>query len=90
MATVHLAHVEEKNAKKDKGVDSKDPDDIEDVTEEFMVCLVRAVKDAQKEERHCYHCSSLDYFIHDCPLVKALRTNSQLNHKEGMALKKEA
>ena len=55
-----------------------------------MVCLERAMKDAQKKEKCCYHCSSLDHFIHDCPLVKALRTNSHLNHKKGMAVKKGA
>ena len=86
MATVCLAHVEEESADKDEGVDSEDPDSIKGVTEEFMVHLVRAVKDAQKEERCCYHCSSLDHFIHDCPLIKALRTNSHLNHKEGMTM----
>ena len=78
------------SAKKDEGVDSKDPDDIKGVMEEFMVHLVRAIKDAQKEEKHCYHCRSLDHFIHDCPLVKTLRMNSHLNNKEGMALKKGA
>ena len=63
MATVHLVHVEEESAKEDEGVYSEDPDSIEGVTEEFMVCLVRAAKDAQKEEKCCYHCSSLDHFI---------------------------
>ena len=88
MATVCLAHVEEESAKKDQGVDSEDPDSIKGVMEEFMVCLARAMKDAQKEEKHCYHCSNLDHFIRDCPLVKASRMNSHLNHKEGMAPKK--
>ena len=41
----------------------KDPDGIKGVTEEFIVCLARAVKDAQQEEKHCYHCSSPDHFI---------------------------
>ena len=67
MATVHLAHVEEESAKKDEGVDSEDTDGIEGVMEEFMVHLARAMKDVQKEEKYCYHCSSLDHFIHDCP-----------------------
>ena len=49
MATVHLAYVEEESAEKDDGVDSEDPDGIEGVMEEFMVHLVRAMKDAQKE-----------------------------------------
>ena len=90
MATVCLAHVEEESANRDEGVDSEDPEGIEGVTEEFMVHLVRAMKVAQKEEKCCYHCSSLDHFICDSPLVKALRMNSHLNHKEGMAPKKGA
>ena len=52
--------------------------------------LVRAVKDAQKEEKYCYHYSSLDHPICNCPLVKASRTKSHLNHKEGMEPKKGA
>ena len=55
-----------------------------------MVYLARVVKDAQQEEKCCYHCSNLEYFIHDCPLVKALRADLHLNRKEGMAPKKEA
>ena len=55
-----------------------------------MVDLVRAMKDAQKEEKCCYHCGNLNHFIHDCPLVKTSRTDSNLNHKEGMVPKKEA
>ena len=90
MPAVCLAHLEEDSAEKDEGVDSEDPDGIEGVMEEFMVCLVRAMKDAQNEEKHCYHCSSLDHFIADCPLVQASRMDSHLNHKEGMAPKKGA
>ena len=52
--------------------------------------LARAVKDAQKEEKCCYHCSSLNHFIRDFPLVKTSRMDSHLNHKEGMAPKKGA
>ena len=55
-----------------------------------MVCLVKAVKDAQMEEKHCYHCSSLEHFICDCQLVRASRANMQLNCKEGTAPKKGA
>ena len=77
-----LVHLEEESAEKDEAVDGEDPDGIEGVTEEFMLHLVRAMKDAQKEEKCCYHCSSLDHFIHDCPLVEASRTNSHLNHEE--------
>ena len=71
-------------------MDSEDPDGVEGVMEEFMVHLVRAMKDAQKEEKCCYHCSSLDHFIHNCPLAKTLRMDLHLNHKKGMALKKGA
>ena len=85
---VHLAHLEEESAEGDKEVENKDPNGIHGVTEEFMVHLARAMKDAQVEEKHCYHCSSLEHFICNCPLVRALRVNMQLNHKEGMAPKK--
>ena len=88
--TMHLAHLEEECAKKDEEVESEDLDSINGVTEEFIVHLARAVKDTQMEEKHCYHCSSLEHFIHDCPLVKALGANMHLNHKEGMVPKKGA
>ena len=87
---MHLAHLEEESAKKDEEVESKDPDSIDGVTEVFMVHLARALEYAQVEEKHCYHCSSLEHFIYDCPLVRASRANMQLNCKEGMALKKGA
>ena len=58
---------------------SDDPNGIKGVTEEFMVCLVRAVKDAQSEEKHWYHHSSMEHFICNCLLVKTLRENIQLN-----------
>ena len=60
---VQVAHLEEENADKEECTDRKDPDGTEGVTEEFIVCLARAVKDAQLEEKCCYHCSSLDHFI---------------------------
>ena len=55
-----------------------------------MVHLARAVKDAQADEKYCYHCSSLEHFICNCPLVKTLREKGQLNGKEGTAMKKGA
>ena len=85
-----LAHLEEESAEGDKEVESEDPDGIDGVTEEFMVHLARAMKDAQVEEKCCYHCSSLEHFICDCPLVRSSRVNMQLNHKEGTAPKKGA
>ena len=87
---MHLTHLEEEGAGRDEDKRSNDPDGINGVTEEFIVDLVRAVKDAQTKEKHCYHCSSPEHFIHNCLLVKTLRENMQLNRKEGMASKKGA
>ena len=88
--TMHLAHMEEESAEGDKVVESKDPNCIDGVMEEFMVLLVRAMKDVKVKEKCCYHCSSLEHFISDCPLVRSLTVNMQLNHKEGMVPKKGA
>ena len=85
-----LVHLEEDSAEKDKEAESEDPDSIDRVTEEFMVHLVWAVKDAQMKEKCCYHCSSLEHFICNCPLVRASRANTQLNCKEGTVPKKGA
>ena len=60
------------------------------MTEEFMVWLARAVKDAQMDEKCCYHCSSPEHFIHKCPLMKTARDKKQLNGKEGTAMMKGA
>ena len=85
-----MAHLEEESTDKEEGAESEDPNGIKGVTEEFIVCLARAVKDVQQEEKHCYHCSSREHFIHNCPLVKASRTDPLLNWKEGMAPKEGA
>ena len=90
LAAMHLVHLEEESAEGDEEVKNEDPDSIDRVTEEFMVHLVQAVKDAQVEEKHCYHCSSPEHFICDCPLVRSSRENMQLNCKEGMVLRKGA
>ena len=87
-SAVCLAHLEEENTEEDEEVHSKDPNVIEGVIEEFMLHLARAMKDAQKEEKCCYHYSSLKNFICNCPLVKTSRTDSNLNCKEGMVPKK--
>ena len=55
-----------------------------------MVHLARAVKDAQADEKCCYHCSSLEHFICNCLLVKTSRDKKQLNGKEGTASMKGA
>ena len=44
--TVWMVHLEEESTNKGEGAESEDPDGIKDITEEFMVCIARAVKDA--------------------------------------------
>ena len=88
--TVCLTQLEEEDANDGKDLESDDPDGIDGVTEEFMVRLARAVKDAQADEKHCSHCSSVEHFICNCPLMKVARDQKQLNGKEGMAMMKGA
>ena len=88
--TVCLAHLEEEDANDGEDPESDDPGGIEGVTEEFLLQLVRVVKDTQAKEKHCYHCSSPKHFIHNCPLMKAARDKKQLNGKEGTAMTKGA
>ena len=85
MAAMCLVHLEEESTEREEEDETKDPDGINGVTEEFMVHLAWAVKDTQVEEKCCYHCGSPKHFIHDCPLVRASKENMQLNHKEEMA-----
>ena len=85
-----LAQLEEEDASDSEDPGSEDPDGIEGVTEEFMVWLARAVKDAQTDKRHCYHCSSFEHFIHNCLLMKSTRDKKPLNGKEGMVMAKGA
>ena len=87
---VQVVHLEEEGANKEGGTESEDPNGIMHVTEEFIVHLARAVKDAQQEKKCCYHCSSLEHFIRECLLVKASRTATHLNQEEGMVPEKEA
>ena len=87
---VHLEHLEEKDAGDSEDPESDDPSGIKGVTEEFMAHLARAVKDPQADEKCCYHCSILEHFIHNHPLVKTFRDKTQLNRKEGMAMMKGA
>ena len=90
MTTMQLAHLEEESPKRDEEVEIRDPDGIDGVTEEFMVHLAWTVKDAQVEEKCCYHCNSPKHFTCNCPLVRASRENTQLNCKEGTASRKGA
>ena len=89
-ATIQLVQLEEEDADDGEDPESDDPDGIEGVTEEFMVWLARAVKDAKMDEKCCYHCSSPEHFICNCPLMKTARDQKQLNGKEGMAMMKGA
>ena len=87
---MQVACLEGEGANKGEDTGSEDPDGIKGITEEFIVHLARAVKDAQKEEKHSYHCSRPVHFIRDCPLVKTSRMDVHLNQKEGTAAKKGA
>ena len=60
---VWVAHLEQDGTAKEGSTKSDDPDGIKDMTEEFIVCLARAVKEAQQDEKHCYHCSSQEHLI---------------------------
>ena len=88
--TVHLVQLEEEDANDGEDLESSDPNGIEGVTEEIMVWFARAVKDAQMDESCCYHCSSPEHFIRNCPLMKTARDKKQLNRKEGMVMAKGA
>ena len=88
--TVCLAQLEEEGAEDSEDLESNDPDGIDGVNKEFMVQLARAVKDTQMDEKHCYHWSSSEHFICNCPLMKTTRDKKQLNRKEGMATVKGA
>ena len=59
---MHLTQLEEEDADNSEDLESDDPNGIKGVDEEFMVRLGRAVKDAQTDEKHCYHCSSPEHF----------------------------
>ena len=87
---VWVAHLKQHCTSKEESAESDDPDGIEGMMEEFIVYLDRAVKEAQQDEKCCYHYSSSEYFISECPLVKASRTATHLNWKEVMAPEKGA
>ena len=87
---VQLALLDEEDTDDGEDPESDNPDRIEGVTEDFMVWLARAVKDAQTDEKHCYHCSSPEHFIPNCLLMKTARDKKQLNGKEGTVMTKGA
>ena len=70
----------------DEDQESDDPGGIEESYRRvYGVTWHEAVKDAQADEKCCYHCSSPEHFICNCPLIKTSREKKQLNGKEGMA-----
>ena len=79
-----VMHLDERSTDEEEGIDGDDTDGIKGITEEFIACLARAVKDAQQTEKCCYHCERPDHFIHDCPQLAGTKTDSPLNQKEGM------
>ena len=81
--TIWLVQLQEEDADDGEDWESDDHNGIKGVTEVFMVWLARAVKDTQTDEKHCYHCSSPEHFIHNCLLMKTARDKKQLNRKEG-------
>ena len=85
-----LAQLEEEDTNDGEELESDDPDGIEGVMEELMIQLARAVKDTQMDKRHCYHCSSPEHFICNCPLMKTARDKKLLNGKEGTVTAKGA
>ena len=85
---VQLAQLDEEDADNGEDPENDNPDGIKAVTKDSMVWLARAVKDAQMDEKCCYHCSSPEHFIHNCPLMKTARDKKELNRKEGMAMTK--
>ena len=86
---VWAVHLEEENINKEEGAKSDDPNGIKGVTEDFIVCLARTVKDTQQEEKCCYHCSSPEHLIWDFPLLKASRMDLHLNWKGGWHQRRE-
>ena len=85
---IHLAQLEEEDADNGDNLECDDPNGLEGVMEEFMVRLARAFKDAQMDEKCCYHCSRPEHFIHNCLLMKTTVDKKQLNGKEGMVMLK--
>ena len=76
---VWVACSEQDSADKEGSAKSDDPSGIKGVMEEFIVHLAQAVKEAQQDEKCCYHCSIPEHFIHECLLVKTSRSATHLN-----------
>ena len=80
---VWLAQLEEEDADDGEDLENDDPDRIEGVMEELLVWLARVVNYTKTDEKCCYHCSSLEHFIHNCLLMKTARDKKQLTGRRG-------
>ena len=76
---VWVVHLEQESADKEESTESDNSNGIEGMMEEFILHLAQAVKEAQQDEKCCYHCSSPEDFICKCPLVKTSRSATHLN-----------
>ena len=83
-----LVHLDEESAEKDEEVESEDPKWYQWGFERVHGAPGKGCEGCPSKEKCCYHCSSLEHFICDYPLVKSLRVNMYLNCKEWMALRK--
>ena len=85
---MRAVHLEKEVSGKEADAMNKDPNKFDGVMEECIVCLARVVKEAQQDKKCCYHYSSMEYFIHECPLMKASTLATHLNWKEGTSPEK--
>ena len=80
---VWLVHMEQDSTEKEGSAKRDDPNGIQGYDRGVIVHLPRTVKEAQQDEKCCYHCSSPEHFICECPLEKVSRTAAHLNPKGG-------
>ena len=83
-----MVHLEEKSADEEECISGEDLNGIKGMTEEFIVHLARAVKDAQQMEKYCHHCDSPDHFICNCPQLMEMKADSSLSQKDGAVPRK--
>ena len=86
--STQVVHLEEESTDEEKYIDADNPDGIKGITEEFIIHLARAIKDAPQAGKCCYHCDSPEHVICDCPLLAGAQVGPPLNQREGMALRK--
>ena len=76
-------HLEEEDSGEQVGTKSEDLDGINGVTEKFIVHLARVVKEAQQDEKHCYHCSSMDHFYLQVSAGEDIQVSYPFKPKKG-------